>query len=251
MNDIKRRALIERLLEQFQAGTTASERDIKRAVTLDEWRKYEDQVREHRIPPPDRFAASEFRSYVERLRQADLLNGRAEALHSRRPNARLEVADCVGLYQWKPLWMRAEIAYGHALEALEELLSDNPGLVSSLDRPVDFSHEGGTCSLCPEGVPRLITSRSPTALCNGRPRQTKLGLKCAILWESLDNLDTQVGPTNQRANDAWATRPRCLGGVAAGFAHPDEREGMAVDDSAPDELGPDDCGIDDFDLQGW
>lgn len=58
---------------------------------------------------------------------------------------------------------KAEHEYEKAIEILEELLADEPGLVECLDRPVILT--GENCNVWPdaEDVPRLINSRSQFA----------------------------------------------------------------------------------------
>lgn len=53
----------------------------------------------------------------------------------------------------------ADTAYERALERLDEIMSADPTIAYWLDRDVDFTTKGNL-SLCPDGVPRLITSRS-------------------------------------------------------------------------------------------
>lgn len=55
---------------------------------------------------------------------------------------------------------KAEHEYERALELLEELLEETPGLVTCLDRDVIFRGNAGNVWPSPEGVPRLINSRS-------------------------------------------------------------------------------------------
>ncbi len=108
-----------------------------------------------------------FSTYLEKLKLADSYNSRSLYIKVKvRPSKKTLLGvplhnRCLsssGLQHRK-----AEVEYEKAIEILEELLSEEPGLVVFLDRHVDMTSVGFGILLNAEEVPRLINSRSQFA----------------------------------------------------------------------------------------
>lgn len=190
-SETERRARLQCLIAIHQSGKEAKSKDIKLAITADEWERYETeyQMLRHQLYSQGvpRHISSLFKEYNAALRKADRLASRAARGGS-------SASRSVKRRHFRPiretsLCNQAESAYEHALELLQELLELNLGIGAYLDRPARFGQIEGTATLEPNGMPRLITSRSEYALNDGKSRKTVRSLKFSTLMESLHNLD--------------------------------------------------------------
>ena len=119
--------------------------------------------------------------YVELLRVADALQCRADnEKHSSRPRFRR--------LGYRTVQHRADIAYVHAWEYLEEIAGDTPHIALWFDRPLDLGQNSNTASDCAEGIPRPIWSRSQYTLRHGKPKLSQRELVRAALEASYDRL---------------------------------------------------------------
>ena len=193
-SDAERRARLQCLIAIHQSGKEAKSKDIKLAITADEWERYEREYQMLRHQPGPtvvpRHISSMFKEYNAEV-------GRGDRLVSRAARGGSSASRSVKRRHFRPirqtsLCNQAESAYEHANELLEELFDLNPGIGAYLDRPVRIGHIEGTATLEPEGMPRLITSQSQYALNEGKPKQTRRSLKLRTLRDSLDNLDRAV-----------------------------------------------------------
>lgn len=190
-SDAERRARLQCLIAIHQSGKEAKSKDIKLAITADEWARYEREYQMLRHQPGPtvvpRHISSLFKEYNAEL-------GRGDRLASRAARGGSSTARSVKRRHFRPiretsLCNQAESAYEHALELLQELFELNPGIGAYLDRPVRFGQVEGTATLEPDGMPRLITSRSKYARNDGKSRKAERSLKLSTLMESLHNLD--------------------------------------------------------------
>lgn len=175
--DLKRADKLERLLQRLQAGQIVQNRDIQKWTTEEEYREIElawQSELQQRVQVKDK--PSELGDYEELLKIADLLYWRGEKLSNK------------GALSAIRLFNIADTAYERALERLQEILDADRSIEFWLDRDVDFTTKGNL-SLCPDGVPRLITSRS---LCRrpGRalPQDQKRQVKANELARIIDSI---------------------------------------------------------------
>jgi hypothetical protein len=113
------------------------ERELRQALTPQQWREYLSRVTPFVPTPSDRRLKfeTELRPYLARLRAADCLARRG-------------------------LDTKAQAAYEIALEALSELLEGNPGLACAFDRPISIGSSHLEIEAQADAVPRLSWSRS-------------------------------------------------------------------------------------------
>jgi hypothetical protein len=136
------------------------EYDLKRLLPSKYWREYQSRVMRGHMVAADARAdyVRQLRRYLERLKAADALAARAERSSTDAPRA---------LSFNRPPTPRklshlAQAEYEHAVEALSELLPENPGLVAAFDRSIEFDAQWGIEIFGnQEDVPRLSWSRSP------------------------------------------------------------------------------------------
>jgi hypothetical protein len=190
-SETERRVRLQDLIRRLQSGKGVKSKDIKLAITADEWERYE---REHQmlrhqpgLPVVPKRISSMFKEYNAALRRGDGLASRAarggsSTSRSAKSRRRWPIPET-------SLCNQAESVYEHAIEHLKDLFELNPGIGAYLDRPVRFGQIDGTATLEPEGMPRLITSSSEYALNDGKARKAERSLKFSTLMESLDNLD--------------------------------------------------------------
>lgn len=178
-DDLKRADKLEELMRRLKSGRIVQNRDIKRWTTEAEYEALtQDWQNEKstRISPKDKPPV--LAEYEAKLKTADFLFARAEKL-SRRLRA-----------SSKRMYEKSDAAYESALERLQEILEADRTLEMWLDRSVDFS-TNGTLSLCPDGVPRAITSRSLCrhGNCKGL---TKREVKASSLASIIENIRNPV-----------------------------------------------------------
>ena len=178
-DDLKRADKLEELMRRLKSGRIVQNRDIKRWTTEAEYEALtQDWQNEKstRISPKDKPPV--LAEYEAKLKTADFLFARAEKL-SRRLRA-----------SSKRMYEKSDAAYESALERLQEILEADRTLEMWLDRSVDFS-TNGTLSLCPDGVPRAITSRSlcRDGNCKGL---TKREVKASSLASIIENIRNPV-----------------------------------------------------------
>ena len=120
--------------------------------------------------------AGELHSYLEAVRRADAKTSRRSGKQRQQPRSQ----------QFKlgyAVKRGAEAEYEHALELLEHLAEDYPGLAAWFDRPLNFGQLG---DLTPdaEGVPRLQGSRSQHAIRAVGSKELKT-ITVACLYDAL------------------------------------------------------------------
>ena len=180
-NDAERKKLIQCLLDKFHSCENVADSDIKWAIGAGAWKGLKAEISASNRPVPAYFK-SIFRTYLAILKRADFLYARAESSRSDHRSG----SSYVGLHPKKSLACQAENAYDDAHEELQQVLEEYPDAISYLDRPVRFGMVEGTLSPDPEGVPRLITSRSQYAYTFKDKRRL---LKIRTLKYYLANLD--------------------------------------------------------------
>lgn len=174
--------LLNNLIEGMPSRKIATERQIRAAVTRNEWDRYNETKRSAKQPKMPKNVRQQFSRYNALLRSGDRRFDGAEnsagssttLRRSRRPNLQSP-------------YQLAERDYEHALEVLEDLLQCEPCALAFLDRPVWFGL-GNAPNPDQESVPRLITSLSPYRLQDGKRWQSNRELRLSTLLASRDKL---------------------------------------------------------------
>ena len=150
-----RKTRILRLIVQIHRGDSIKATELKSVLGISAWAAFrlQTQTAPLRMPPT---LTGALRPYLEAVRRADAKTNRGSS-KQRQPNRTQQLK--LG-YAAK---RGAEAEYEHALELLEHIVEDYPGLAVWFDRPVVFSQ---VSNLTPdaEGVPRLLESRSQHAI---------------------------------------------------------------------------------------
>lgn len=148
-----RQTRIQQLIEKIQRKDGFKASEMRAALGVTAWRAFQEQTLSSPIPKE---VAELLRPYQEALQRADALNRRpAQPLPS--PKQRFKIG--------RHGAQSAEREYESALECLQCLFDDAPGVGRWFDRPVRF---GAPDEPTPdaEGMPRVRGSRSPYALPN-------------------------------------------------------------------------------------
>ena len=151
---------IRRLIERLDQDKDISRRDLKTALTEDEWQHYLSLEDNALVIKDAEKRPQEFDRYIELLHKADFFYNRATAMCD-KPNSRL---DDYGRTPRAAMFSRAESAYEDALEELQDLLTSvdqsfRIELIGWLDREPDFN-AGSMIGADPKSVPRLRSSKS-------------------------------------------------------------------------------------------
>ena len=195
ISDDPRLALLRDLLQRWPSFKGIPRRKMKMALSPEEWQIYDAESRPYSLPEPEAYLMRQINQYVELLRVADALQCRADnEKHSSRPRLR-----CWG---YRTVQHRADIAYTHAWECLEEISGDTPGIALWFDRPLDLGQNSNTASDCAEGIPRPIWSRSQYTLRHGKPKLSQRKMAKAALEASYDRLLASNGSL-ERQLDAF------------------------------------------------
>ena len=170
-----RKTRILQLIVQIHRGDGIKATELKSVLGSSAWTAFrlQTQTGPLRMPPT---LTGELRPYLEALRRADAKTSRGSN-RQRQPNRTQQFK--LG-YAAK---RGTEAEYEHALELLEHIAEDYPGLTAWFDRPVMF---GQTGDLTPdaEGVPRLLGSRSQYAIQTVCSKELKT-VAMACLYDAL------------------------------------------------------------------
>ena len=170
-----RKTRILQLIVQMHRGGGIKATELKSVLMASAWTAFQSQAAAapSRIPP---MLAGELHSYLEAVRRADAKTSRRSGKQRQQPRSQ----------QFKlgyAVKRGAEAEYEHALELLEHLAEDYPGLAAWFDRPLNFGQLG---DLTPdaEGVPRLQGSRSQHAIRAVGSKELKT-ITVACLYDAL------------------------------------------------------------------
>ena len=170
-----RKTRILQLIVQMHRGGGIKATELKSVLRASAWTAFRSQAAAapSRMPP---MLAGELRPYLEAVRRADAKASRSggkQRQQIRTQQFKLGYAVKRG----------AEAEYEHALELLEHLAEDYPGLAAWFDRPLNFGQLG---DLTPdaEGVPRLQGSRSQHAIRAVGSKELKT-ITVACLYDAL------------------------------------------------------------------
>ena len=170
-----RKTRILQLIVQIHRGDGIKATELKSVLGSSAWTAFrlQTQTGPLRMPPT---LTGELRPYLEALRRADAKTSRRSGKQRQQPRSQ----------QFKlgyAVKRGAEAEYEHALELLEHLAEDYPGLAAWFDRPLNFGQLG---DLTPdaEGVPRLQGSRSQHAIRAVGSKELKT-ITVACLYDAL------------------------------------------------------------------
>ena len=170
-----RKTRILQLIVQMHRGDDFKASELKPVLGTSAWTAFQSQAAAapSRMPP---MLAGELHPYLEAVRRADAKASRSSGKQRQQPRSQ----------QFKlgyAVKRGAEAEYEHALELLEHLAEDYPGLAAWFDRPLNFGQLG---DLTPdaEGVPRLQGSRSQHAIKAVGSKELKT-ITLACLYEAL------------------------------------------------------------------
>ena len=165
MRDRKMR--IQQLIEKIQRKDGFKAAEMRAALGATAWRAFQQQAQSSCIPKE---VARLLRPYQEALQRADALNRRpAQPLPS--PKQRFKTG--------RHGAQSAEREYERALELLQCLFDEYPGVGRWFDRPVRFGTSGEP-SPDAEEVPRVRGSRSPYALTNLTRKEQDIAALAAL-----------------------------------------------------------------------
>ena len=170
-----RKTRILQLIVQMHRGDDFKASELKPVLGTSAWTAFQSQAAAapSRMPP---MLAGELHPYLEAVRRADAKASRSSGKQRQQPRSQ----------QFKlgyAVKRGAEAEYEHALELLEHLAEDYPGLAAWFDRPLNFGQLG---DLTPdaEGVPRLQGSRSQHAIRAVGSKELKT-ITVACLYDAL------------------------------------------------------------------
>jgi hypothetical protein len=147
-NEKKRLEKLEGMCHQLKRGKNVQNRQLKHWLTENEYKEFEEswkQQKEIRAEYAEK--PSEVVEYEEKLSKAIFTYNRAEGY---RRKGKSKSA--------KEMNQKAEVLFERLLEYFEEIMADL-SLQIWFDREVDLTPNGDT-TLSPQGVPRVVTSRS-------------------------------------------------------------------------------------------
>ena len=145
----KRVEKLEGMCHQLKRGKNVQNRQLKHWLTENEYKGFEEsweQQKEIRAEYADK--PSEIIEYEERLSKAIFFYNRAEGY---RRKGKSKSA--------REMEKKAEVLFERLLEYFEEIMVADLSLQIWFDRGVDLTPNGDT-TLSPQGVPRVVTSRS-------------------------------------------------------------------------------------------
>lgn len=177
----KRAEKLQKILTKLQNGEHVQNKMLKTWLTEDEFAAIEYEwdnqkiLREELKDKPD-----EIVEYEKRLRKALFAYNKADH-HSSQKNRKAA----------KKGFGNADTLFERLLEYLEEIIDADPTLCEWFDRELDFSF-GGTLSIDPIGIPRVITSHSLD--CQSiHPRKTsKNQVKQDVVSNAINQIHKQV-----------------------------------------------------------
>ena len=162
LNPAEKKKRLKRLKELFvrlKSGEDISRRDLKNALTEQQWEEFEYNNQNIDIEEPDASnRPDELRTYLDLLKKADFYYYRAEST-SKTERSRI---DHLGRSGRKRLFDKADTYYERAIERLNEIFESCDAqtlneVQTHLDRPWAL---GDSPNLGPNHMPRVRNSRS-------------------------------------------------------------------------------------------
>tara|TARA_B100000780_G_scaffold214596_1_gene154064 strand:+ start:782 stop:1501 length:720 start_codon:yes stop_codon:yes gene_type:complete len=187
----KRLEKLEGMLLQLKGGKNVQNRQLKNWLTENEYKEFEEswkqqkEIREEFVVKP-----SEVVEYEEKLSKAIFTYNRAEGY---RRKGKSKSAREMG--------QKADVQFERLLEYFEEIMADL-SLQIWFDRGVDLTPNGDT-TLSPQGVPRVVTSRSLDLQYGGFRSfiSTKKEVKIESLEHAIDELKYESESSEPSSNN--------------------------------------------------
>jgi hypothetical protein len=162
LDPAEKKRRLKRLKELFvrlKSGDDITRRDLKNALTDEQWEEFEYNNQNINVEEPDSSnRPNELRTYLDLLKKADFYYNRAEST-SKTERSHI---DHLGRCGRKRLFDKADTYYERAIERLNEIFASCDGqtindVLSHLDRPWQL---GDSPNLGPNHMPRVRNSRS-------------------------------------------------------------------------------------------
>lgn len=205
--DAKRTQKLRGLLERLKQGKNVQNRDLQTWLGADGYKRYEDAwaaqlaLRDDLENKPDAIV-----EYERRLKKANFTYNRADH-YSRSGNHAAA----------KRLFGQADTEYERLLERLQEIVAADPSLRAWFDRDTKSDFKANL-SLCPSGVPYVVTSKSLQNEASGAGLQggkmSKRAVKMSLIEQELadlqmraDDVDVNALMAKRRRLDMVAVHP--------------------------------------------
>ena len=175
---------LKELFVRLKSGEDITRRDLKNALTEEQWEEFEYNNQNINVEEPDSSnRPNELRTYLDLLKKADFYYNRAEST-SKTERSRI---DHLGRSGRKRLFDKADIYYELAIERLNEIFESCDGqtlneVLSHLDRPWAL---GDSPNLGPNHMPRVRNSRSRFS--DSQNGMTKYDLKRKYKRDALES----------------------------------------------------------------
>lgn len=193
------------LLQRLHVGQHVQNRDLETWLTADAWASYESELATQQELRTDLGQKPDaVREYERLVAQANFAYNKGEGFSVRGKSVAA-----------RRHFERADVLYERALEHLQEIMATDPSLCAWFDRDTNWNADS-EISLCPSGVPHVVTSRSLDNRGGGILRQlrSKRDLKIAAVEQALAELtedakerqDSEEGGMSERLKRLLALR---------------------------------------------
>lgn len=167
----KSKKRLEELLGRLESGEDVAARDLRNAIGDDEFKNFEDEWKNIQELKSGNWIETSS-EYEALLHEGDFLYNKAESKRFKKFTHEFHE--------------QAQGKYDAALAVLQSDMESNPNLRGSYDRLPDSMRSD--VSLCPEGMPRAINSKSIHNQ-SGLTTTTKRDLKISTVQRVLDDFD--------------------------------------------------------------
>ena len=194
-NEKKRLEKLEGMCHQLKRGKNVQNRQLKHWLTENEYKEFEEswkQQKEIRAEYAEK--PSEVVEYEEKLSKAIFTYNRAEGY---RRKGKSKSAREMGQI--------ADVQFEKLLEYFEEIIAADLSLQTWFDSGVDLTPNGDT-TLSPQGVPRVVTSRSLDLQHGGL--SSFISSKKEVKIESLENAIDELKYESKSSSDGDAKKLR-------------------------------------------
>ena len=190
-NEKKRLEKLEGMCHQLKRGKNVQNRQLKHWLTENEYKEFEEswkQQKEIRAEYTEK--PSEVVEYEEKLSKAIFTYNRAEGYRRKGKSKSAKEMNQI-----------ADVQFEKLLEYFEEIMADL-SLQIWFDREVDLTPNGDT-TLSPQGVPRVVTSRSLDLQHGGLSSfiSTKKEVKIESLEHAIDKLKYESESSEPSSNN--------------------------------------------------
>jgi hypothetical protein len=188
MREEKRVQRLRELIGRLDDDQDVAVRDMKAALTTSEYESYcQNWQGIKEFEADQKLKPDAIKKYEKLLKKAQFLYNKGEGYSASISRSQVRSKD--GRRAAEVWHERAEIAFGKALERLEELVGFEPSLHEWFDRRLDFGADGNL-GPSPGSMPMVKTSRSrENLMADAQPGvQSKRSLKRYALQQALESL---------------------------------------------------------------